>query len=71
MRVSQVTSVTSRIYLACSAVFRRAVVLPLLENAVVPRGGPTNKPLLLEHQRRRLSPAFAFSLALAGKRANV
>ena len=30
MRVSQVTSVTSRMYLACSAVFRRAVVLPLL-----------------------------------------
>ena len=38
MRVSQVTSVTSRMYLACSAVFRRAVLLPRLENAVVPGG---------------------------------
>jgi hypothetical protein len=58
-------------YLACSAVFRRAVLLPVLENAVVPEAGPNNKPLFLEQQHRRLSPAFAFSLALAGKRANV
>jgi hypothetical protein len=49
--------------------YRGAVALQLLENAIVPEAGQTDKLLFLEHQRRR--PAFAFSLGLAGKLTNM